>query len=65
MNKYRRPLIVIAATVAVSTLMSACIVVPAGGYYRHKHRYYSEATPATAPSALARAPAGPSTAPRA
>jgi hypothetical protein len=44
MNKYRRPLIAIAAVVAVSTLMSACVVVPARGYYRYKYRYYGQAT---------------------
>lgn len=42
MNKYRRPLITIAAVMAVTTLMSACVVVPARGYYRHKYRYYGQ-----------------------
>jgi hypothetical protein len=49
MNKYRRPLIAIAAIMAVSTLMSACIVVPARGY-RYKYRYYGEVTPPVAPA---------------
>lgn len=44
MNKYRRPLLVVAAALAISTLMSACVVVPARGYYRY-HRYYGQATP--------------------
>ncbi|HJV68267.1 hypothetical protein [Ideonella sp.] len=54
MNKYRRPLLAIAAIVAVSTLMSACVVVPARGYYRYKYRYYGQlevpATVVQAPS---------------
>ncbi|HEX5687179.1 MAG TPA: hypothetical protein VFY73_24450 [Ideonella sp.] len=55
MSKYRRPLLVIASAVAISTLMSACIVVPARGYYRHRH--YGQVTPAeTAPQAPAPAP---------
>ena len=46
MNKYRRPLIALAAALAVSSLMSACVVVPARGYYRGHYRYYGQATPA-------------------
>ncbi|WP_374568913.1 hypothetical protein [Ideonella sp.] len=45
MNKYRRPLLVIASALAISTLMSACVVVPARGYYRYHYRYYGQATP--------------------
>jgi hypothetical protein len=47
MLKYRRPLIAIAAVTALSTLLSACIVVPRG-YYRH-HRHYGQAVPDVAP----------------
>ena len=43
MNKYRRPLIALAAALAVSSLMSACVVVPARGYYRGHYRYYGQA----------------------
>ena len=43
MNKYRRPLIALAAALAVSSLMSACVVVPARGYYRGHYRYYGTA----------------------
>ncbi|MEK8030033.1 hypothetical protein AACH06_04290 [Ideonella sp. DXS29W] len=46
MRSYRRPLMVIAAATAISTLMSACVVVPARGYYRYHYRYYGEAKPA-------------------
>lgn len=49
MSKYRRPLLVIASALAISTLMSACVVVPARGYYRY-HRYYGAST--TAPTAV-------------
>lgn len=49
MHKYRRPLIAIAAVTALSTLLSACIVVPRG-YYRH-HRYYGQVAPDVAPPA--------------
>jgi len=53
MNKYRRPLLVVTAALAISTLMSACVVVPARGYYRY-HRYYGQATlDQTAPQAPA------------
>ena len=44
MKNYRRPLIVLAAALAVSSLMSACVVVPARGYYRGHYRYYGAAT---------------------
>lgn len=58
MNKIRRPLMMIAALVAASTMLSACVVVPAHGYYRYKYRYYGQVdTPAVqisqAPSATA------------
>lgn len=43
MNKYRRPLIALAAALAVSSLLSACVVVPARGYYRGHYRYYGTA----------------------
>ena len=43
MSKYRRPLLVIASLTAITTLLSACIVVPARGY-RYKYRYYGDAT---------------------
>lgn len=47
MHKYRRPLLAIAAVTALTTLLSACIVVPRG-YYRHRH-YHSAVTPDVAP----------------
>ena len=57
MNKYRRPMLVVAAAVAISTLMSACVVVPARGYYRYKYRYYGQVAPEqTAPQPPAAAP---------
>jgi hypothetical protein len=43
MNKYRRPVIALAAALAISSLMSACVVVPARGYYKYKYRYYGAA----------------------
>lgn len=46
MHKYRRPLLAIAAVTALSTLLSACIVVPRG-YYRHRH--YGQVAPDVAP----------------
>lgn len=48
MHKYRRPLLAIAAVTALSTLLSACIVVPRG-YHRHHHRHYGQAAPNVAP----------------
>jgi len=55
MKKYRRPLIALAAALAVSSLMSACVVVPARGYYKYHYRYYgASATPAqVAPQGVA------------
>lgn len=47
MHKYRRPLLAIAAVTALTTLMSACIVVPRG-YYRHRH-YQGAVAPDVAP----------------
>jgi SAM-dependent MidA family methyltransferase len=52
MKKYQRPLIALAAALTVSSLMSACVVVPARGYYRGHYRYYGAAT-TTAPVAQA------------
>ena len=57
MHKYRRPLLVIASVAALSTLMSACVVVPRG-YYRHHHRHYGQAAPVV-PQAAPAAPAAP------
>lgn len=58
MSKYRRPMMVIAAALAISSLMSACVVVPARGYYRYHYRYYGQATPSqTAPVPATPAPA--------
>jgi hypothetical protein len=53
MNQKRRPVLVLAALVAVSSLLSACVVVPARGYYRY-HRHYGQATTVqpAAPTAL-------------
>ena len=45
MKKYRRPLIVLTTVLVVSSMVSACVIVPARGYYRHKHRYYGQVTP--------------------
>ena len=58
MKNYRRPLIALAAALAVSSLMSACVVVPARGYYKHKYRYYGEAA-TTAPAVAQAAAATP------
>ncbi|MFO1341141.1 MAG: hypothetical protein U1F53_23450 [Burkholderiaceae bacterium] len=57
MRSYRRPLLALAAALAVSSLMSACVVVPARGYYRY-HRYYGQAEQAPAPAAQAPAAQG-------
>lgn len=63
-SKYRRPLLAVAAGLAISNLLSACVVVPAGYYHRYPRRYYSEATPAqtaapqTTPSTAAAATQG-------
>jgi len=42
MKKYQRPLIALTAALLVSSLMSACVVVPARGY-KYKYRYYGAA----------------------
>jgi hypothetical protein len=57
MKKYRRPLIALAAALAVSSLMSACVVVPARGYYKYHYRYYGAAATQIAPQAAAAATA--------
>jgi hypothetical protein len=44
MKKYRRPLIALTTVLVVSSMVSACVVVPARGYYRGKYRYYGQAT---------------------
>ncbi len=61
MRSYRRPLLALAAALAVSSLMSACVVVPARGYYRYHYRYYGQAeqaAPTVAPQAAAPAAQG-------
>ena len=60
MRSYRRPLVALAAALAVSSLMSACVVVPARGYYRYHYRYYGQAEqgPTVAPQAAAPAAQG-------
>ena len=50
MHKYRRPLLALAAVTALTTLLSACIVVPRG-YSHHHHRYHGLAAPDVAPPA--------------
>ncbi len=54
MSKYRRPLLVVAAALAISSLMSACVVVPARGYHRyhrhHGHHGHHGASLTTAPT---------------
>ena len=45
MKKYRRPLIALTAALVVSSMVSACVVVPARGYYRYKYRYYGQVAP--------------------
>jgi len=45
MKKYRRPLIALTTVLVVSSMVSACVVVPARGYYRYKYRYYGQVTP--------------------
>jgi hypothetical protein len=58
MKKYRRPLIALTAALVVSSMVSACVVVPARGYYRYKYRYYGQVTPTqVAPQAGATAQA--------
>jgi hypothetical protein len=56
MKKYQRPLIALTAAVVLASSLSACVVVPARGYYKYKYRYYGQATPTqVAPQAAATA----------
>jgi hypothetical protein len=54
MRPNRRPLLALAAVLAVSSLLSACIVVPRGHYRYYRHADAS--APAPAPHAAPTAP---------
>ena len=55
MHKYRRPLLAIAAVTALSTLLSACIIVPRGHYRYNRHHDQGAVAPEVAPQPAARA----------